>query len=272
MGSHRNIAVIGGGNMGGALVGGMVSAGVALPSNICVCDVIETRLAELQKRFGVRVTMDSQEAIAGADLVILSVKPQNMAEVLPTLRNGGSACLVISIAAGISLRFLEEGLGSTARIVRAMPNVPALVREGVTALAAGRHVTGKDLRVAQDIFGSVGTTIVVREELMDVVTGLSGTGPAYVFVMIEALSDAGVLLGLPRDVSQKLVMQTILGAAKLCLASGKHPAELKDMVTSPGGTTSAGLRVLEEGKFRTTLIAAVEAATVRSKELGEMQR
>ncbi|HOG17003.1 MAG: Pyrroline-5-carboxylate reductase [Syntrophaceae bacterium PtaU1.Bin231] len=269
MNTTTKIAVIGGGNMGGALVGGIVAAGVALSSNICVSDVRQERLNELKSLFGVRTTADNKEAMAGADVAILSVKPQNMAEVLPTVRDAGTAVLYISIAAGVPLSLLEEGLGSSARIIRAMPNVPALVREGVTALAAGKNVTKEDLDLAQDVFNSVGTTAVVKEELMDAVTGLSGSGPAYVFVMIEALSDAGVLLGLSRDVSRKLAMQTILGAAKLCLTSGKHAAEWKDVVASPGGTTIAGLKALEEGKLRATLISAVEAATLRSIELGK---
>jgi pyrroline-5-carboxylate reductase len=155
------------------------------------------------------------------------------------------------------------------RIVRVMPNTPALIREGAAALAPGEHATEEDMQTARSIFDAVGVTVMVKEDLMDVVTGLSGSGPAYVFIIIDALSDAGVLMGLPRDIATKLAAQTLVGAAKLYLATGKHPGELRDMVTSPGGTTIAGIKEMEQKGLRGALIAAVEAATLRSKELGK---
>ena len=192
-----------------------------------------------------------------------------MAEVLSGLAGVlGKSHLVISIAAGIPIPFIEDRLRKGVRVIRVMPNTPALVGEGMTALAAGSAATEADLAEARRIFDAVGLTVVVKEELMNAVTGLSGSGPAYVFIMIEALSDAGVRMGLSRDIALKLSAQTLLGAARLCLQAGKHPGELKDMVTSPAGTTIAGIKALEEGKIRATLIAAVEAATLRAKELG----
>ena len=215
------------------------------------------------------VTEDNRKAVKGADIVILAVKPQDMGTVLselsPVIDNKK---VVISIAAGITTGFIEGHLREGVRVIRAMPNTPALIGEGAAALACGKKGSEKDREMAGLIFSALGITVFVKEELMDAVTGLSGSGPAYGFVIIEALTDAGVRMGLSRDISLKLAAQTILGAAKLCLKGDKHPAELKDMVTSPGGTTIAGLKALEEGKIRATLMAAVEAAALRSKELG----
>jgi len=177
--------------------------------------------------------------------------------------------LVISIVAGVPAARISEGLGGHARVVRAMPNTPAIVGEAATALASGRAATQEDLTVADELFRSVGLVVHVAEGLMDAVTGLSGSGPAFVFIAIEALSDAGVRAGLPRDIATKLATQTIVGAGKLALETGEHPARLKDMVTSPGGTTIAGVAALEREGYRNALMCAVEAATARSRELGK---
>jgi pyrroline-5-carboxylate reductase len=264
----KRIGVVGGGKMGGALIEGMISRGMVRAAALTVADTDEKRLGELAKAYGVRVTADNREAAQGADLVILSVKPQNMADVLSGLAGAASSALFISIAAGIATTFIEERLGKGVRVVRVMPNLPALIGEGAAALAPGAFAAKADVDLAKQIFTAVGITVEVEESLMDAVTGLSGSGPGYAFLIIEALMDAGVRMGLTGDVALKLSAQSLLGAAKLCLRGEKHPAELREMVTSPGGTTLAGLKVLGEGRLREMLIAAVEAATHRSAELG----
>jgi pyrroline-5-carboxylate reductase len=264
----KKITVVGGGKMGGALIEGMISRGMVGVAALTVADTDEKRLGELAKAYGVHVTTNNREALQGADLVILSVKPQNMADVLSRLVGAAPAALFISIAAGIATSFIEERLGAGVRVVRVMPNLPALIGEGAAALAPGAFATKADLELARRIFTAVGIAVEVEESLMDAVTGLSGSGPGYAFLIIEALTDAGVRMGLAGDVALKLSAQSLLGAARLCLKGEKRPAELRDMVTSPGGTTLAGLKVLAEGRLRETLIAAVEAATRRSAELG----
>ena len=265
----KQIAVIGGGKMGGVIIGGIVSHKLAAAGDVTVADKVKECLKALKEIHGVVVTEDNKKAAKKADVVVLAVKPQDMAGVLqeidPVIDNKK---LLLSIAAGISTGFIEGHLRDGIRVIRVMPNAPALISEGVAALARGKNASENDLELARLIFNALGITVVVKEELMDAVTGLSGSGPAYVFVIIEALTDAGVRMGLSRDVALKLSAQTVMGAAKLCLQGDRHPAELKDMVTSPGGTTIAGLKALEEGKIRATLMAAVEAATLRSKELG----
>ena len=269
MSKGEKIGLIGGGKMGGVLAGGIVSGGLAPASQVIVADVDRDRLQELAKTLGVETTADNREAAKASRILILAVKPQTMAEVLSGLSGVvGRSHLVISIAAGIPIQFIEDRLRKGIRVIRVMPNTPALVGEGMAALASGSAATEADLAEARRIFDAVGLTVVVKEDLMNAVTGLSGSGPAYAFIMIEALSDAGVRMGLSRDIALKLSAQTLLGAARLCLQGGKHPGELKDMVTSPAGTTIAGIKALEEGKIRATLIAAVEAATLRAKELG----
>jgi pyrroline-5-carboxylate reductase len=265
----KKIGVVGGGKMGGALIEGMISKGMVGAASLTVADKDEKRLGELVKAFGVRVTTDNRDAVRGADLIILSVKPQNMADVLSELAGEAAPeALFISIAAGIATSFIEERLGKGVRVVRVMPNLPALIGEGAAALAPGAITTQADLELARQIFTAVGIAVDVEESLIDAVTGLSGSGPGYAFLIIEALRDAGVRMGLAGDVALKLSAQSLLGASRLCLKGDKDPAELRAMVTSPGGTTLAGLKVLEEGHLRATLIAAVEAATRRSAELG----
>ncbi|MBU1184758.1 MAG: pyrroline-5-carboxylate reductase [Pseudomonadota bacterium] len=266
---EKRIGMIGGGKMGGALMGGMISGGLVKAEALTVADKDEDRLGELVKAYGVTVTVDNREAVRHADVVILAVKPQNMADVLDELADAVMpSALVISIAAGIATAFIEERLGEGVRIVRVMPNMPALIGEGAAALCCGVSATKADLELARHIFGAVGITVEVKETLMDAVTGLSGSGPGYAFLIIEALTDAGIRMGLGREVALKLSAQSLFGAAKLCLLGKKPPAELRAMVTSPGGTTLAGLKALEEGRLRETLISAVEAATRRSAELG----
>jgi len=267
----KRICVIGGGKMGGALVGGMISRGIKEAGEITVTDVDARRLKELGDLYGALVTTeDNRKAVRDAQIVILAVKPQNMAEVLEEIGPEiGESHLVISIAAGIPIRFITDRLKKGVRVIRTMPNTPALIGEGMAALAAGEGVTAQDMALAADIFNAVGRSVIVKEDLMDAVTGLSGSGPAYGFLVMEALADGGVQMGIPKDTAIILAAQTMLGAAKLVLKGDRHPGQLKDMVTSPGGTTIAGLRLLEERGVRGALMAAVEAATLRSKALGK---
>jgi pyrroline-5-carboxylate reductase len=265
----KTIAFLGAGNMAEALVKGLLRAKVAEPAEIMCTDRRVERGPELRERYGVRFTTSNREATERAELIVLSVKPQVMNklldEIAPVLNEKK---LVISIAAGVPIAAIERKVGHGVRIVRTMPNTPALVGAGATALAAGEHATEADLAQAKALFDAIGKTVVVDETLLDAVTGLSGSGPAYIFLVIEALSDAGVKVGLPRVTAQELAAQTVLGSAKLLIETGEHPGRLKDQVTSPGGTAIAGLHTLEAGGLRTTLMDAVEAATTRSKELG----
>ena len=265
----KKIGVIGGGKMGGALIGGILAHHLVPAEAVVVADVDKGQREELEKNHAVKTTDDNRLAAKSAQIIILAVKPQNMAEVLAGISGVvDKNKLVISIAAGIPIRFISERLKAGARIIRTMPNTPALIGEGMAALAAGAEATGEDMDTALHIFNAVGKTVVVNEEQLDAVTGLSGSGPAYAFIMIEALADGGVHMGLSRDTALTLAAQTLQGAARLFLSGERHPGQLKDMVTSPGGTTIAGIRVLEDGKLRGTLMAAVEAATLRSKALG----
>ncbi|MBN2568517.1 MAG: pyrroline-5-carboxylate reductase [Deltaproteobacteria bacterium] len=265
----KKLGIIGGGNMGEVLVSGIIMRKLLGAEYINVSDVDLNRRTYLADKYGIATTESNKDAVNGSDVVILAVKPQNMGEVLSGIANSlAASTLVISIAAGITTKFIKDQLGEEIRVIRVMPNTPALVGEGATAIAKGSHATDEDMGVALQIFDAIGISVTVKEELLDAVTGLSGSGPAYVFSIIEALSDGGVKMGLARDISLKLSAQTVLGAAKLCLESGKHPAQLKDMVTSPGGTTIAGLKALEDGKLRATIMTAVESATRRSMELG----
>jgi pyrroline-5-carboxylate reductase len=266
----RTLAFLGTGNMAEALIRGLLSAKTAQPQEIIATARRTERAAEISRVYGVRTTLDNLAAARDADVVMLSVKPQAMEKLLVQIAPSIDAKkLVVSIAAGVPVAALERKLGAGARIVRAMPNTPALVGRGACAIAAGEHATEEDLKVAATIFDSVGITTVVEETLLDAVTGLSGSGPAYIFLIIEALSDAGVKVGLPRYTALKLAAQTVLGSAHLLIETGAHPGQLKDQVTSPGGTAIAGLHTLEAGGLRTTLINAVEAATRRARELGE---
>lgn len=264
------IGFVGTGHMGEALIRGLIQAGVAEPAQIVGSHPRPERCAEMAGKYGIRTTGDNVEVARQAEILVLSVKPQVMKRVLEEIspRIHPSA-LVVSIAAGIPLSVIEGRLPQ-GRVIRTMPNTPALVGAGATAIAAGGHATPEDLQAARRIFDSIGMTVVLEESQMDAVTGLSGSGPAYIFLIIEALSDAGVKMGLSRHNAQSLAAQTVLGSAKLLIETGEHPGRLKDMVTSPGGTAIAGLHTLEAGGLRTTLMNAVESATLRSRELGEL--
>lgn len=267
---NRRIAFLGAGNMAEALIKGLLRAGIAKPEDITATGRRNERMDIIAKAYGVRVTQDNVAAARDSDVVVLAVKPQAMgkllAQVAPAIDHQK---LVISVAAGVPIAALERKLGAGARIVRAMPNTPALVGAGACAVSGGEHATAEDVEDALALFRAVGTAVSVDEGLLDAVTGLSGSGPAYIFLIIEALSDAGVKVGLPRYTALELAAQTVLGSAKLLIDTGAHPGALKDQVTSPGGTAIAGLHTLEAGGLRTTLINAVESATRRARELGD---
>jgi len=267
------VGFIGAGNMGEALMKGILKAKLLSPQDVYASDIRETKLRQLEKDYGITTFKDNKELASHTRIIVLAVKPQNMEEVLggiaPVI---GEKHLVISIAAGITISYITKHLKDTVSVIRVMPNTPALIQEGASALARGKHVTEGDFKNAQRLFDAVGKTVIVDEGLMDAVTGLSGSGPAYVFLFIEALADAGVKMGLSRSVAHTLSTQTCLGAAKMVLGTGEHPAKLRDMVASPGGTTINGLHALEAGGFRTAIMNGVEAATRRSKELGQMKK
>jgi pyrroline-5-carboxylate reductase len=268
----KKIAFIGAGNMAEAMVRGLVSTGVVKPSGITVSDSSNHRLLHMKKTYDVHAVPDNAEAAKGADVVVLAVKPQVMEQALKDIAaRVTSKRLLISIAAGVPVTKINKWLGKKARIVRVMPNTPSLIGQGAAAMCFGKDCRPEDRDTAMTLLSAVCTVVVEvpDEKYMDAVTGLSGSGPAYAFVIMEALADAGVRMGLPRDIASRLAAQTLLGSAKMALDTGEPLCKLKDMVTSPGGTTIAGLEKLEEGGLRAALYAAVEAATRRSEELGK---
>ncbi len=265
----RTIGFLGAGNMAGALIMGLLHAKVTAPDKIIASDVKPDRLKHLATTHGIKTTQDNHALVREADVLVLSVKPQVVDKVLAQIGHElRKDQLVISIAAGVPISALEARLPSGVKVVRAMPNTPATALAGATGIAAGEHAGDGDLEVARVMFEAVGRVVVLDETLLDAVTGLSGSGPAYVMLIIEALADGGVKVGLHRDTALLLAAQTVYGSAKLLLETGEHPGRLKDMVTSPGGTAIVGLHTLESGALRKTLIDAVEAATHRSAELG----
>jgi len=266
---NRKIGLLGAGNMAGALIRGLLGSKTLRSEQIRASDLRADQLAELATNHGIQTHADNAELLAWANVVVLSVKPQVIAQVLEQASSVlQSDTLVISIAAGVPLAAIEARLPG-ARVLRAMPNTAAIALAGATGIAPGTHATPEDLRFARALFDAVGRSVVLDESALDAVTGLSGSGPAYVMLMIEALADGGVKVGLSRETALMLAAQTVYGSAKLLLETGEHPARLKDMVTSPGGTTIAGLHALEAGGLRHTLMNAVELATRRATELGQ---
>jgi pyrroline-5-carboxylate reductase len=270
--AERRIALIGGGAMAEALAGGLIASGVSA-ARIRIAEPRPERCAQLRERHGVAAGADYAEAVRDSDLVVLAVKPNVVPTALAALRAEDlepTRPLWISIAAGVRLASLEAGLSAEARIIRAMPNTPALVGAGATAICGNPRSNASDRSDARSLFESVGIVWEAEaEDLLDAVTGLSGSGPAYVFLFIEALIDAGEGVGLPREAAERLAIQTVYGAAKLALEGESSPARLREQVSSPGGTTLAGLAALDEGDLREILARAVAAATRRSAELGE---
>ena len=262
-------AFIGGGNMAEALVKGLLSGLGVKPQQLIATDVVPERRSYMQTTYGITTSADNKHAVQESTVVILAVKPQIMPMILEEIAPVvNSEKLVISIAAGITLQTLQRALGDSRRVVRVMPNTPALVLAGAAGISPGKAATAQDVALVECIFNAVGRAMVVSDEMMDVVTGLSGSGPAFIFALIEGLSDGGVLMGLGRQTATLLAAQTVLGAAKMVLETGKHPGELKDMVTSPAGTTIAGMQALESGGLRGLMMEAVRRATERSEALG----
>jgi pyrroline-5-carboxylate reductase len=261
------LAVIGAGQMAEALIGGLLAAGVADAGAVVAADVSADRRDVVKRRFGIRVTAENREAVSEAQTVLLAVKPQSVDTVLRELAPVMDQRLLVSIAAGVSIHRLSSALPASTRVVRAMPNAPALICEGMSAVAYNSGVSEADRRLIRTMLEAVGRVVDVEERLMDAVTGLSGSGPAYICLAVEALADGGVKMGLPRPIAHLLATQTMLGAARMLLESGEHPGRLKDRAASPGGTAIAGVHALERGGLRACLIAAVEAATKRSREL-----
>jgi pyrroline-5-carboxylate reductase len=265
----KRLGFLGAGNMSSAIIKGLLHGDVLPARQIYVSDVKTERLDLLGQRHGVCTTLDNHVLVRECDVLVLAVKPQVIDKVLTEVAADiRSEQLVISIAAGVPIEALAARMPAGARIVRAMPNTPATVQAGATAIAGGTHAREDDLLLAKELFEAVGCVVVLDEALLDAVTGLSGSGPAYVMLIVEALADGGVKVGLHRDTALLLATQTVLGSARLLLESGEHPGRLKDMVTSPGGTAIAGLHTLESGALRKTLIDAVEAATLRAAQLG----
>jgi pyrroline-5-carboxylate reductase len=264
------LGFIGGGKMASALVAGILRAGLAKPADVIVGEPVAALRESLASQTGVQVTPDNAAAVSQSKLIVLAVKPQVMSAVLAELKPlVRPDQLIVSVAAGVTLRQLGEGLGVNRRVVRVMPNTPCLVGAGASGYCLGPSATAEDGKLVERLLGAVGVAYQVPESLLDAVTGLSASGPAFVALVIEALSDGGVRAGLPRDVAAPLAAQTVLGTARMVLEMGLHPAQVKDMVASPGGTTIAGVHALERGGLRASLMDAVLAAAQRARELGQ---
>lgn len=265
----KTLGFFGGGKMATALIKGVGKAGLFQPGQIWASDVLEGARTALKNDTGVNVTASNVEVARNSEVAIVAVKPNHVAEVLDQINEPFKGKLLISIAAGVTLKTIMSGLSSNTRVIRVMPNTPCLVGASASAYALSSNCTEADAEIAQKIFGAVGVSYRVEEKMLDAVTGLSGSGPAYIYMVIEALSDGGVAMGLPRDIATKLAAQTVLGAGKMVIETGMHPGQLKDMVTSPGGTTIEGVHELEKGGLRNALINAVRAASEKSRALGQ---
>jgi pyrroline-5-carboxylate reductase len=264
----KKIAVLGAGKLGETLIKGLIQAGVIEPGQVKVTAGHQQRLQYISDRFSIQGTLSNKSAVEDADIVILSVKPQVvpavLAEVADSMR---PSQLLISVAASVSTALIEGRLPDRVPVVRAMPNTPCQLNKGMTGIAAGRNATSEHTELARFIFDSVGRTVIADEKHMDAITGLSASGPAFIYIVIESLAEAGVKVGLPRDIATELAAQTVVGAGSMVLETAEHPAKLKDMVTTPAGCTIDGILELEDGGLRVTLIKAVVKATQRAKEL-----
>jgi pyrroline-5-carboxylate reductase len=266
----KTIAVLGAGRLGQALIRGLLDAGAVTPDHVTVTTGHADSVAAISQRLGVHPARTNADAVRNADLVILAVKPQTLAAVLqeidPVLRENQ---VLISCVASVGTPFIETHLRTAVPVIRAMPNTPAMLKKGMTGLSAGRHAGEQHVALARTVFDSVGRTVVLDEKHMNAVTGLSASGPAFIYIVIESLAEAGVKIGLPRDVATELAAQTVAGAGEMVLLTGEHPARLKDLVTTPAGCTIDGILELEDGGLRVTLIKAVVRATERAKQLHE---
>jgi pyrroline-5-carboxylate reductase len=270
MPSRLNIGFLGAGKMAAALARGFINAEIVFPREIVAGDPHDAARKHFAGEIGAKTVAANAEVVKFANVLILATKPDQVSTALTDISGAFTKNhLLISIAAGVTLARLEAALPAGARVIRVMPNTPALVGAGASAFALGKNATAADGELAKKLLSAVGVALQVKEPLLDAVTGLSGSGPAYVYQFIEALSDGGVASGLPRDIATRLAAQTVMGAAKMVLETGQHPAALKDQVTSPGGTTIEGLHALEKGRLRAIVISAVRAATEKSKKLGQ---
>jgi len=253
--------------MGAALISGLLRAGVVEKDNLCASDISTQRCDQVSKTYGVKCLSDNKTVVSNSDIIIVAVEPGHVKTVLEDVGEELTGKLLISIAAGVSIAFLKKNLQRTIPIVRAMPNNPCMVGEGITVLAPSPEASEKDLKAVEAIFSSVGKVMILNERFFDAVTGLSGSGPAYIYLVIEGLVEGGVKAGLPQDKALILAAQTVLGAGKMILETGLHPAKLREMATTPGGTTIEGLKELERGNIKAALGMAVESAGRRSREL-----
>jgi pyrroline-5-carboxylate reductase len=266
--ADKKLAVLGTGKLGGILLRAYLKQGLFWPKHVSATVRHEEKAATLSKELGVNVSTHNLNAVKNADIVLLAVKPQVVGEVLKEIKPElGKETLIISVAASVPTSYIEQRAGEKVPVIRAMPNTPSTVGCGMTGVCRGSHASGEDLEIAKAMFGAVGRTVVVDEKNMDAVTGLSASGPAFAYIILESLAEAGVKVGLPRDVATLLAAQTMKGSASVVLETGDHPALLKDAVTTPAGCTIDGILELEEGKLRVTLIKAVVKATQRAGEL-----
>ncbi len=265
----KKIGFIGTGKMGEALIKGILHAKLFTPDKVYASDSDTAKLKLLEKSHGINPCRDNCDAVQNSDIILIAVKPQIVPKILEEIKGSIKNQLIVSIAAGVPIETYEKALPHGSKVVRIMPNIAATVLESASAICSGSAVSGEEEAVAVEIFNSIGRTVILPEHLLDAVTGLSGSGPAYIFLIIEALADGGVFEGLDRKTAKTLAAQTVLGAAKMVLEDGVHTGELRDMVTSPGGTTIRGIRVLEDRGVRIAMMDAVIEACERSKELGK---
>ncbi|HYY33421.1 MAG TPA: pyrroline-5-carboxylate reductase [Gaiellaceae bacterium] len=266
----RKICVLGAGKAGEALIAGLLSSGWAKPAEIVATARHEQRLSDLEERYGIDTTLSNADAVKDAPIVVIAVKPQDIEGLLTEIGDAVAVGqTVLSIAAAIPTALIERHLGDAVPVVRAMPNTPVTVHEGMAGVAAGAHAGEDELALAEEVLGSVGRSVRVEEDYMDAVTAVSGSGPAYFALLAESMIEAGILLGLSREVATDLVVQTMLGTAKLLRDEKMHPVELREMVTSPGGTTISAIRELEQAGVRAAFLNAIQAAMKRSRELAE---
>lgn len=270
--NNKTVAIIGAGTMGSTIIAGLLRTGNSTKEKITATARTAKTADRIKKQFGIKVTTDNLKAAKGADVIILSVKPKEITKVLGVLEKGGifkSKPLVISIAAGVTIGSIESITGEDVPVVRSMPNTPCLIGSGMTGFCPGQYAEKKHMETARTIFESLGFCVEVEEKHMDAVTGLSASGPAYVYLIIEALADGGVMMGLPRKTALDLVTHMVIGAARMVSETEKHPASLKDDVTTPAGCTISGILTLEDGKIRSVLARAVQIATIRAGELAQ---